>query len=140
MLPLIGVEVRPGDEAVPDRWLRSARPLAEAFRIDGDLAPFDQPQPARRDRLRDDVQRPWIPLKKRRDGQLASEKAVRDLDQEPGAVTALTVRVEPAAVRQPGERLHAQSPRLVGELRGGDKAPAAGGPARGQSPRPGKAR
>jgi hypothetical protein len=52
-----------------------------------------------------------------------------DLDQEPGAVTALAIGVEAAAVREPSQRLDAQRHRLVAELGGGDKAHAASGAA-----------
>ena len=70
---------------------------------------------------------------------VAAEQALRHLDQQAGAVSALAVGVEAAAMGEPGEGLRAERDRLVAQLRGGDKAHAAGCPVRGEVPRPGKA-
>ena len=68
-----------------------------------------------------------------------AEKAIRDLDQQPGAVAAHAVGVEPAPMREPRERLHGEPDSLVAKLGRGHKTHAAGGAARGEIPRPLKA-
>ena len=71
---------------------------------------------------------------------MVAHQAAGDLDQEAGAVTALAVGVEAAAMGEPGQGPHAQGDRFMAELGRGDKAHAAGCPASGHVPRPGAAR
>src|SRR4029077_3433829 len=96
MLPGVGVEVGLGDEAVPERRLRRARTLAQAFRVDGNLPPLNHAEAASRYGFGNDVARPGVPREERRDGEFAAEKAVGDLDEQPGAVAALAVGVKAA--------------------------------------------
>src|SRR4029077_3388469 len=80
-----------------------------------------------------------VPRKEGGDGMIAAQQELRDLDQKPGAVSALAVGVEPAPVREAGEGLNAKVHRLVAKLRGGDETHAASRAAVGEIPRPGKA-
>src|SRR5205823_2680081 len=80
-----------------------------------------------------------IPLEEDDHREIAAKQFPWDLDQQSRAVAALAVGVETSAMRQPGERLHAEGDRLVAESGGGHEAHAACRPGVGEIPRPGKA-
>ena len=137
-LPLVGFEVGPCDEPVPDHRPGRARSLAQAGRVDGHRAPLEQPKAQALDGIGDDSARTLVPSEQRRDRELPAEKAVRYLDQQACAIPALAVGVEAAAVREARQSLGAKGDRLMAEPGGGDKAHSTGCPGRRQVPRPGK--
>ena len=90
-------------------------------------------------RQRHGLQHAAVPVEQHNDSVASAEEAIRDLDQQPGAVAAHAVGVEPAPMREPRERLHGEPDSLVAKLGRGHKTHAAGGAARGEIPRPLKA-
>ena len=124
---------------MPDHRHRFPRALAEAFRIDGHRAPVRDRQAGAREGLGDDRPSALVPLEKDRHGKIAQE-AMRDLDQEARAVSALAVGVEATPVGKAGQRLDPESDCFMAELGRGHKAHAASRPPPGHISRPGAAR
>ena len=139
MLPLVPIDVRPGDQPMPDVWHRRAGTFPKAVGVDGHRPPVDEREAGRFDAFGNDPARPLIPIEQHGHRELAAEEAVRNLDQQTSAVAALAVRVEAAPVGQPRQRLNSEFHRFMTETGGGDEAHAAGGPAGGHMPRPGAA-
>ncbi len=140
VLPLVGVEVGAGDQAVPDVGHRGLGPLSQALDIHRHRAPREQPQAGAGNRFGDDRPGLLVPLEQDRQGEVVSDQAVRHLDQEARAVTALAVRVEAAAMGEAGQGLDAQGHGFVAQLGRGHEPHPARGPAVGHLPRPGMAR
>src|SRR5260370_34875057 len=104
---------------MPDGWHRRSRALTQAVRIYRHFPPADQRQAVPLDGFGHDRASPRVPLEKHGDRELSAEEAMRDLDQESGAISALAVGIEPAPVRHPGHRLHPDRGGSVAELRRG---------------------
>ena len=130
-LPLVRIEIGFGDEAVPDGRPGAECALAQASRVDGDRTPGDQLKSSARHCVGDDPARPLVPLEQDGHRDLAAEQAVRHLDQEAGAISALAVGVEAAAMGEAGEGLSAERYGFVAEVGGGHKAHSTGCPVRG---------
>src|SRR6267143_1917588 len=112
---------------MPNVGHRRAGTLAKAVRIDGHRPPVDEREAGRPDAFSDDLARPLVPLEEDCHRDLASEQAVRDLDEQPRAVTALAVGVKAAPVGEACQRLNSERHRFMAEIGGGYEAHAAGG-------------
>ena len=125
---------------MPDRGHRLAGALTERVDVQRNRSPAHDAHPERPDGLLDDGSRPIVPVEERNDRVRAAEQSRRDLDQQARPVAALAVRVEPAAMGEPGKRPHPEGHRLMTQPGRGNKTHAAGGTARGEVPRPCEAR
>ncbi len=120
---------------MPDRRHRFPCTSAERIDVKRHGAPHGDSQVTL-----DQLASPLVPIEHDADRVSAAQQLLRDLDQQAGAVAALTVRVETASVGQPGERLDAERDGVVAEVGRGNEAHAAGSSFRREVPRPGKAR